>query len=882
MKIAAFTSAALIGVATSLAVPEVLDDETFYNLTLPEFTPSGDRIIDWRSDTDSTTTLSKRKECDGGGGRANSQCVRYYSGSGCKNENHIKGYKPTCEGNCYVDKFYSVKAVGDGTYSTNCELFSDTQCQNSLGSVGSTVGGMPILENGKYGSLAVGPPGLAVGVEMPQLKAWQGSPRQLAAPPWPPQPLCVQSLFQAATSGSAATKADLPGASACFRKIPNFGSAQDWPTMSNPIRDSPHSSSEVESSNSIDTPLTDDSPKSEDASEKSEKIIIGMLADTKDVFAKFDAEGNRSWSDNPPTDLEEAPENETTKKFAIIVRKKKPKQASSTKPLEIDSLVIQSPLLKRALADILQDYPGIITDVTRLKFFSPFECFVHRWEGLEKAMTDEDRDATTREHLQLLHKILTDELSATIQLKKDYFKNKATDFSHCWLLFTPGCTILTELHGQPIAARFNSGTYVQTQCGLVYSINCSYVDWDGVRVGWVEKSTAISQFHGTKPFSKLSCHPLEYHPERASIEVELRQRGRRWEALRGFRYKAYNGVALYTPDQKTLSRERVNCRIVLDGARWEDANPNHLIYLETIQEADQSQVDYEMPPLNDYHILLTSPIVRGYSLKNKRWMQFFIGNVQEIEFHDGAFDSLVLSEERKKLILAFAQSQVKHRDSFDDVIKGKGRGIIMLLSGGPGIGKTLTAEVVAEQMRVPLYTMSAGDLGSSSYDVDENLTKLMSMVSNWNAVLLLDECDVFLEERTAADLERNRIVSIFLRTLEYYEGILFLTTNRINNMDTAFQSRIHLTLEYPNLDAVARRAIWTTFLDRAAREDSQNNESRISEAALKSLCALDLNGRQIKNIMKMAQLLAMQTGSVLTYEHVQTVLNIQGHTVGAE
>ncbi|KAM3535204.1 hypothetical protein MY4038_001445 [Beauveria bassiana] len=201
----------------------------------------------------------------------------------------------------------------------------------------------------------------------------------------------------------------------------------------------------------------------------------------------------------------------------------------------------------------------------------------------------------------------------------------------------------------------------------------------------------------------------------------------------------------------------------------------------------------------------------------------------------------------------------------------------MLLSGGPGIGKTLTAEVVAEQMRVPLYTMSAGDLGSSSDEVAENLGKVMSMVSNWNAVLLLDECDVFLEERTTADLERNRVVSIFLRALEYYEGILFLTTNRIASMDTAFQSRIHLTLEYPNLDTQARRAIWSTFLDRAASEGMAGKGDDFDEAALSMLSSIDLNGRQIKNIMKMAQLLAMLTGAVLTLRHVKTVLRIQGH-----
>lgn len=140
-----FTLAIALLSASAFAAPSVpepaapMDDETFYNLTLPEFTPSGDRVVDWRFGSDNP--LEKRKECLGTGGIANGACVRYYSNPGCEDRDHIKGYKPTCAGNCYVDKFNSVKAIGDGTYSTNCELYSDTQCQNSLGSVGGKTGG---------------------------------------------------------------------------------------------------------------------------------------------------------------------------------------------------------------------------------------------------------------------------------------------------------------------------------------------------------------------------------------------------------------------------------------------------------------------------------------------------------------------------------------------------------------------------------------------------------------------------------------------------------------------------------------------------------------------------------------------------------------------
>ncbi|KAL8845635.1 MAG: hypothetical protein Q9198_011396, partial [Flavoplaca austrocitrina] len=85
--------------------------------------------------------------------------------------------------------------------------------------------------------------------------------------------------------------------------------------------------------------------------------------------------------------------------------------------------------------------------------------------------------------------------------------------------------------------------------------------------------------------------------------------------------------------------------------------------------------------------------------------------------------------------------------------------MIMLLSGPPGVGKTLTAESVAENMRAPLYMMSAGDLGLDSQNVESSLSNVLEMSTKWNAVLLLDEADVFLEQRSAHDLERNKLVS---------------------------------------------------------------------------------------------------------------------------
>ena len=118
----------------------------------------------------------------------------------------------------------------------------------------------------------------------------------------------------------------------------------------------------------------------------------------------------------------------------------------------------------------------------------------------------------------------------------------------------------------------------------------------------------------------------------------------------------------------------------------------------------------EVPALtSDQHLICTNTL-KGYALKDKKWATLFIEKVQDIKWSEHAFSRLVLPEDQKEIILALTESQREHRTEFEDVIQGKGMGMIMLLSGPPGVGKTLTAESVAENMKVPLYTMSAGGM----------------------------------------------------------------------------------------------------------------------------------------------------------------------------
>ena len=419
------------------------------------------------------------------------------------------------------------------------------------------------------------------------------------------------------------------------------------------------------------------------------------------------------------------------------------------------------------------------------------------------------------------------------------------------------------------------------------------MDWDGENFGLGSQTSQIYGFQGTKPITQLSAYPLEYHSSMYKIRERLIQRGKTFQRLHGYHYKAYQGVAI---GQGTWGpvKYNVNSRIVIDTYAWNRFQPNRQVRLSILNEKppklcrdrDDSEEEYNsddeyedeavggsnaehLTSLTTDQLLLCSPSLYGYSLKNKKWLQFFVDNVTEIQWNEGAFESLVLPQDHKELILALAESQIQHKETFDDVIQGKGKGMIMLLSGPPGVGKTLTAESVAEAMRAPLYMMSAGDLGLESFRVESALSNVLEMSTKWNAVLLLDEADVFLEQRSAHDLERNKLVSIFLRILEYYEGILFLTTNRVENIDAAFQSRIHISMEYDNLSPPSRRHVWSNFLAGS----SQKHE--IADEDLDTLARFEMNGRQIKNVLKTAQLLASRKGVPLRYEHVDTVLGIE-------
>jgi len=174
-----------------------------------------------------------------------------------------------------------------------------------------------------------------------------------------------------------------------------------------------------------------------------------------------------------------------------------------------------------------------------------------------------------------------------------------------------------------------------------------------------------------------------------------------------------------------------------------------------------------------------------------------------------------------------------------------------LLHGSPGVGKTLTAESIAELLHRPLYSISVGELGTTTDTLEQHLKDILQVASTWNAVVLIDEADIFLEKRTERDIKRNALVGIFLRLLEYHQGVLFLTTNRVKTFDPAFHSRISIALKYKDLELGERRQVWHNLLQAAGIEGIKED----------AVAGYDLNGRQIKNCIRLSQALAKASSS---------------------
>lgn len=275
--------------------------------------------------------------------------------------------------------------------------------------------------------------------------------------------------------------------------------------------------------------------------------------------------------------------------------------------------------------------------------------------------------------------------------------------------------------------------------------------------------------------------------------------------------------------------------------------------------------------LSDIRLLLSLPVAASaYILDDKRWGMVKLNDLQPVVYHPEAYDQLVMNDNIKETIKIVTENQ--NKNSFRDIIGGKESGCIFLLSGEPGTGKSLCAEAIAEKLQKPLYKVSTGELGSDEWKIESVLKRICEQAERWDAIILMDEADTFLRKRTGGDIDRNALVSIFLRQLEYFNGTLFLTSNRAEDIDPAFSSRILQNIKFVSLSADERATVWDNLLKR-------QNVS-LDDKQLKVLAKYDINGRLIKNVIKVAIAMCLHKNIDLNYETLkETAETMHGGTV---
>lgn len=262
-------------------------------------------------------------------------------------------------------------------------------------------------------------------------------------------------------------------------------------------------------------------------------------------------------------------------------------------------------------------------------------------------------------------------------------------------------------------------------------------------------------------------------------------------------YKAYSGL---TGNQFLAKGSAISSRDT--GSWWYRSNDIISMVREGLQtkvvmdneavDEEESSRDEKSPIVIDTFwkngrmlALPIHPYVKVFDLDKHQFVQINVINLTPYEYKEGLYDKLILPEEQKDLVAILVQSS---SEVLDDIISGKTGGTIVISTGPPGTGKTLTAEVVSEFMKRPLYQVQCSQLGTTEETLEKKLSEVLDRAARWKAILLIDEADVYVRTR-GEDIQQNAIVGVFLRVLEYYRGIMFMTSNREVVIDDAIKSR---------------------------------------------------------------------------------------------
>jgi len=218
---------------------------------------------------------------------------------------------------------------------------------------------------------------------------------------------------------------------------------------------------------------------------------------------------------------------------------------------------------------------------------------------------------------------------------------------------------------------------------------------------------------------------------------------------------------------------------MVDELQFQELAKTDRFIVESEESADDIEDNGQI--LTPEDLMLLPPRLFAYSLKDRKFFQADIRNTKEIPPLLNPLENLKIRKHYKSLIKAVIHQHLEmkkiQREAMSsdrtttnqDIIRNKGKGLVILLHGAPGVGKTATAEALAHSYQKPLFPITCGDLGIEAREVERNLSIIFRFANLWDCILLLDEAEIFLSQREKKDdnLQRNALVSGMIVRLDF-------------------------------------------------------------------------------------------------------------------
>jgi len=243
-----------------------------------------------------------------------------------------------------------------------------------------------------------------------------------------------------------------------------------------------------------------------------------------------------------------------------------------------------------------------------------------------------------------------------------------------------------------------------------------------------------------------------------------------------------------------------------------------------------------------FNVVPIHPYIFCFDMNRHKNCWVHVSNMDIYLYDKSLREKIVLQDEHRDLIEILTMDLDIFKEN-GDVIKGKSGGTSILCVGPPGLGKTLSAEVYAEVAQRPLYKVHSGELGITPDQVEKNLKIYLMRAERWDAALLIDEADIYIRKR-GDDINHNAIVATMLKTLEYFNGLLFMTTNRENDVDDAVLSRMIAIFKFTTPQVKERRQIWEIMVKEFGIKVQPEVLDQLADK-------MEISGRDIKQLVKL-------------------------------